>query len=103
MAFELPKLDYAYNALEPNVDAATMEIHHTKHHAAYTNNLNAALEGSADASKSIEALMADVSKRSVAVRNNGGGFYNHSLFWKVIGPNGGGKPSGEKFWFIRCL
>lgn len=95
MAFELPKLDYAYNALEPNVDAATMEIHHTKHHAAYTNNLNAALEGSADASKSIEALMADVSKRSVAVRNNGGGFYNHSLFWKVIGPNGGGKPSGD--------
>lgn len=95
MAFELPKLDYAYNALEPNVDAATMEIHHTKHHAAYTNNLNAALEGSADASKSIEALMADISKRSVAVRNNGGGFYNHSLFWKVIGPNGGGKPSGD--------
>lgn len=95
MAFELPKLDYAYNALEPNVDAATMEIHHTKHHAAYTNNLNAALEGSADASKSIEALMADVSKRSVAIRNNGGGFYNHSLFWKVIGPNGGGKPSGD--------
>ncbi|WP_088653347.1 superoxide dismutase [Geofilum rhodophaeum] len=95
MAFELPKLDYAYNALEPNVDAATMEIHHTKHHAAYTNNLNAALEGSADASKSIEALMADVSKRSVAVRNNGGGFYNHSLFWKVIGPNGSGKPSGD--------
>lgn len=95
MAFELPKLDYAYNALEPNVDAATMEIHHSKHHAAYTNNLNAALEGSADASKSIEALMADVSKRSVAVRNNGGGFYNHSLFWKVIGPNGGGKPSGD--------
>lgn len=95
MAFELPKLDYAYNALEPNFDAATMEIHHTKHHAAYTNNLNAALEGSADASKSIEALMADVSKRSVAVRNNGGGFYNHSLFWKVIGPNGGGKPSGD--------
>lgn len=95
MAFELPKLDYAYNALEPNVDAATMEIHHTKHHAAYTNNLNAALEGSADASKSIEALMADVSKRSVAVRNNGGGFFNHSLFWKVIGPNGGGQPSGD--------
>ena len=95
MAFELPKLDYAYNALEPHIDAATMEIHHTKHHAAYTNNLNAALEGSADAGKSIESLLADISKRSVAVRNNGGGFYNHNLFWKVIGPDGGGKPSGE--------
>lgn len=95
MAFELPKLDYAYNALEPHIDAATMEIHHTKHHAAYTNNLNAALEGSADAGKSIESLFADISKRSVAVRNNGGGFYNHNLFWKVIGPDGGGKPSGE--------
>ncbi|MCA1744174.1 MAG: superoxide dismutase [Bacteroidales bacterium] len=95
MAFELPKLDYAYNALEPNIDAATMEIHHTKHHAAYTNNLNAALEGTSDLKTSIEDLMAKVSKQSVAVRNNGGGFYNHGLFWKVIGPNGGGKPSGE--------
>ena len=95
MAFELPKLDYAYNALEPHIDAATMEIHHTKHHAAYTNNLNAALEGSADAGKSIESLLADISKRSVAVRNNGGGFYNHNLFWKFLSPNGGGKPSGE--------
>lgn len=95
MAFELPKLDYAYNALEPHFDAMTMEIHHSKHHAAYTNNLNAALEGTADANLTIEALMSDVSKRSVAVRNNGGGFYNHNLFWKVIGPNGGGKPSGD--------
>ena len=95
MAFELPKLDYAYNALEPHIDAATMEIHHTKHHAAYTNNLNAALEGSADAGKSIESLLADISKRSVAVRNNGGGFYNHNLFWKFLSPNGGGKPSGD--------
>lgn len=95
MAFELPKLDYAYNALEPHFDAMTMEIHHSKHHAAYTNNLNAALEGTADANLTIEALMADVSKRSVAVRNNGGGFYNHNLFWKVIGPNSGGKPSGD--------
>ncbi|GAO28115.1 superoxide dismutase [Geofilum rubicundum] len=94
MAFELPKLDYAYNALEPNIDAATMEIHHTKHHAAYTDKLNGALEGE-DAKLSIEALMADVSKRSVAVRNNGGGFYNHNLFWKVIGPDGNGKPKGE--------
>lgn len=95
MAFELPKLDYAYNALEPHIDAATMEIHHTKHHAAYTNNLNAALEGSADAGKSIESLFADISKRSMAVRNNGGGFYNHNLFWKVLSPKGGGKPSGD--------
>lgn len=95
MAFELPKLDYAYNALEPNIDALTMEIHHTKHHAAYTNNLNAALEGTPDAGKSIEELLAGISKLSVAIRNNGGGYYNHNLFWKVIGPNGGGKPSGD--------
>lgn len=95
MAFELPKLDYAYNALEPNIDALTMEIHHTKHHAAYTNNLNAALEGTPNAGKSIEELLAGISKLSVAVRNNGGGYYNHNLFWKVIGPNGGGKPSGD--------
>lgn len=95
MAFELPKLDYAYNALEPNIDALTMEIHHTKHHAAYTNNLNAALEGTPNAGKSIEELLAGISKLSVAIRNNGGGYYNHNLFWKVIGPNGGGKPSGD--------
>ena len=95
MAFELPKLDYAYNALEPNIDALTMEIHHTKHHAAYTNNLNAALEGTPNAGKSIEELLAGISKLSVAIRNNGGGYYNHNMFWKVIGPNGGGKPSGD--------
>ncbi len=95
MAFELPKLDYAYNALEPNIDAATMEIHHTKHHAAYVNNLNAAIAGSAGEQKTLEELMAEISKYPVAVRNNGGGHYNHSLFWKLIGPNGGGKPSGE--------
>lgn len=95
MAFELPKLDYAYNALEPNIDALTMEIHHTKHHAAYTINLNAALEGTPNAGKSIEELLAGISKLSVAIRNNGGGYYNHNLFWKVIGPNGGGKPSGD--------
>ncbi len=95
MAFELPKLDYAYNALEPHIDAATMEIHHTKHHAAYTDKLNGALEGTSDLKTSIEDLMAKVSLQSVAVRNNGGGFYNHGLFWKVIGPNGGGKPSGD--------
>lgn len=95
MAFELPKLDYAYDALEPHIDAKTMEIHHTKHHAAYVNNVNAALEGSPAANDSIEKLMANISKHSVAVRNNGGGHLNHKLFWEVIGPRGGGKPSGE--------
>lgn len=95
MAFELPKLDYAYDALEPHIDAKTMEIHHTKHHAAYVNNVNAALEGSPAANDSIEKLMANISKHSVAVRNNGGGHLNHKLFWEVIGPKGGGKPSGE--------
>jgi Fe-Mn family superoxide dismutase len=95
MAFELPKLDYAYNALDANIDAATMEIHHSKHHAAYVNNLNAALAGHASENKSIEELMAEISKLPVAVRNNGGGHYNHSLFWKLIGPNGGGVPSGD--------
>lgn len=95
MAFELPKLDYAYTALEPHIDARTMEVHHTKHHAAYTTNLNAAIEGTDMAGKSIEAIMAGISKLPVAVRNNGGGFYNHNLFWKVLSPNGGGAPKGE--------
>jgi Fe-Mn family superoxide dismutase len=95
MAFELPKLEYAYDALEPHIDARTMEIHHTKHHAGYTNNLNAAVDGSDLAGQSIEAILADVSKHSVAVRNNGGGFYNHNLFWTVMSPNGGGEPTGE--------
>jgi Fe-Mn family superoxide dismutase len=95
MAFELPKLSYAYEALEPNIDARTMEIHHTKHHQAYINNLNAALTGSADEGKSIEQLMANISKQSMAVRNNGGGHYNHSLFWEIMGPNAGGAPTGE--------
>ena len=95
MAFELPKLDYAYDALEPHIDARTMEIHHTKHHAAYTNNLNAAVEGTDLAGKSIEDILANISSLSTAVRNNGGGFYNHNLFWKVMSPNGGGQPSGE--------
>ena len=88
MAFELPKLSYAYEALEPNIDARTMEIHHTKHHQAYINNLNAALTGSADEGKSIEQLMANISKQPMAVRNNGGGHYNHSLFWEIMGPGG---------------
>nr|WP_321405332.1 superoxide dismutase [uncultured Carboxylicivirga sp.] len=95
MAFELPKLDYAYDALEPNIDARTMEIHHTKHHAAYTTNLNAAIEGTDLAGKSIEDILANISDLSAAVRNNGGGFFNHNLFWKVMSPNGGGQPSGD--------
>jgi len=95
MAFELPKLEYAYNALEPHIDARTMEIHHSKHHAGYTNNLNAAIEGTDLAGKSIEDILAGVSGVSAAVRNNGGGFYNHDLFWKVMAPNGGGLPQGQ--------
>ncbi|MDP4210424.1 MAG: superoxide dismutase [Bacteroidota bacterium] len=95
MSYELPKLDYAYDALEPYIDARTMEIHHTKHHAAYTNNLNAALQGSEYANKPIEELFTQISKLPVAVRNNGGGFYNHDLFWKVMKPGGGGLPNGD--------
>ncbi len=95
MAFELPKLDYAYDALAPHIDARTMEIHHTKHHAAYTSKLNDAVEGTNLAGKSIEDILANISNLSTAVRNNGGGFYNHNLFWKVMSPNGGGQPSGE--------
>ncbi len=95
MSFKLPELEYAYNALEPNIDARTMEIHHTKHHAGYTNNLNAAIEGTELAGKSIEDILAGISKHPVAVRNNGGGYYNHDLFWKVMSPNGGGLPSGK--------
>ena len=95
MLFELPKLPYAHDALEPNIDKATMEIHHGKHHAGYTNNLNAAIEGTDLAGKSIEAILADLDLNNKAVRNNGGGFYNHRLFWTVMSPNGGGKPTGE--------
>ena len=100
MAYALPNLPYAFDALEPHIDAKTMEIHHDKHHAAYVQKLNAAIEGKADIeSKSIEDLITNLSAvpedvRS-AVRNNGGGHYNHSLFWTVIGPNGGGAPEGE--------
>ncbi|HQK37205.1 MAG TPA: superoxide dismutase [Bacteroidales bacterium] len=95
MAFELPKLPYDYKALEPHIDAMTMEIHHTKHHGAYTNNLNAALAGTSGEGLTIEEILRNVSKYPVAVRNNGGGFYNHNLFWRWLSPNGGGKPSGE--------
>jgi Fe-Mn family superoxide dismutase len=94
MAFELPNLPYAYDTLEPHIDARTMEIHHSKHHAGYTTKLNAAIEGTEMEGKSIEALLADHSDNG-AVRNNGGGFYNHSLFWSIMSPNGGGNPSGD--------
>ena len=95
MSFELPKLPYAYDALEPHIDARTMEIHHSKHHAAYTNNLNAAIEGTDMNGKTIENILINLDKTNAAVRNNGGGFYNHNLFWTVMSPNGGGEPSGE--------
>lgn len=100
MAFELPALPYEFNALEPHIDARTMEIHHGKHHAGYTKKLNAALEGHADLQgKSIEALLGDLNAVPegirTAVRNNGGGFANHKLFWQVMGPNAGGTPSGD--------
>ena len=100
MAFELPPLPYAEDALEPYIDARTMNIHHDKHHAAYTNNLNAALEGHAKlAGKSIEKLLGDLDALPesirTAVRNNGGGFANHCLFWEVMAPNAGGEPTGE--------
>lgn len=93
--FELPKLPYDLTALEPHIDAKTMEIHHGKHHQAYINNLNAAIEGTDLSGKSIEAIMAEISKHSMAVRNNGGGHYNHSLFWTILGANAGGAPTGK--------
>lgn len=95
MPFQLPPLPYAPNALEPNIDARTMEIHHGKHHNAYVTNLNKALEGSPLADKSIEELMADMDMQNMAVRNNGGGHYNHSLFWAIMSPKGGGAPAGD--------
>jgi Fe-Mn family superoxide dismutase len=93
MAFELPKLGYDYNALEPHIDARTMEIHHGKHHAGYTAKLNAAIEGTDLEGKSIEDILSNCMDNG-AVRNNGGGFFNHTLFWEVMSPNGGGTPSG---------
>src|ERR1043165_8950576 len=94
MAFELPALPYATNALEPHVDARTMEIHHGKHHNAYVTNLNAAVAGKPEESLSIEEICKNISKYPAAVRNNGGGHYNHSLFWTVLGPGAGGAPTG---------
>lgn len=95
MAFKLPELGYAYDALEPNIDARTMEIHHTKHHNGYTTKLNGAIEGTALEGKSIEAILSNLDMSNAAVRNNGGGFYNHSLFWSVMNPNDKGTLSGE--------
>lgn len=95
MAFELPKLPYAYDALEPHIDARTMEIHHTKHHNGYTNNLNNAIAGTDLEGKGIEDILTNLDMNNGAVRNNGGGFYNHSLFWEVMSPNGGGAPTGD--------
>lgn len=95
MAFELPKLPYAYDALEPHIDARTMEIHYSKHHQAYTTNLNAAIEGTDLEGKSIEDILANLDLNNKAVRNNGGGFYNHNLFWEILAPNAGGAPSGD--------
>ena len=92
--FELAPLPYAYNALEPHIDAKTMEIHHSKHHQAYINNLNNAIKGTELEGKSLEEIIANISKHSMAVRNNGGGHWNHTFFWNIMGPNAGGEPTG---------
>jgi Fe-Mn family superoxide dismutase len=95
MSFKLADLSYDYNALEPSIDARTMEIHHSKHHAGYTANLNKAVEGTSLEGKTVEEILSGVSSESAAVRNNGGGYYNHSLYWSVMGPSAGGEPTGE--------
>jgi Fe-Mn family superoxide dismutase len=95
MAFTLPPLPYAHDALEPHIDAQTMQIHHGKHHQAYVDNLNKAIAGTEHENKSLEELVANASKISPAVRNNGGGHWNHSFFWEILGPNGGGQPTGK--------
>ncbi|MFC2090520.1 superoxide dismutase [Bacteroidota bacterium] len=94
MSFTLPDLSYDYSALEPNIDARTMEIHHSKHHGAYTSKLNDAISGTELEGKTIEEILSAVSSLSAAIRNNGGGYYNHNLFWEIMGPNGSGQPSG---------
>ena len=94
MAFELPSLKYSYDALEPHIDSKTMEIHHGKHHAGYTNNLNNAIKDSDLEGKSIEEILSELNLDNSAVRNNGGGFYNHCLFWDILSPSGGGEPAG---------
>ena len=95
MSFELPELDYSHDALEPHIDTRTMEIHHGKHHAGYTAKLNAALEGTDKPNQSIDEIMLSLDMSNGALRNNGGGYYNHCLFWKVMSPKGGGNPSGS--------
>jgi len=95
MSFSLPELPYAPTALEPHIDARTMEIHHGKHHAAYVNNLNAAVQGTEHEGKSLEELFAQMSKLPAPIRNNGGGHWNHTMFWNVMAPSGGGAPEGE--------
>ena len=95
MAFELPSLKYSFDALEPHIDTKTMQIHHGKHHAGYTNNLNNAIKGTDLETMSIETILGELDLNNSAVRNNGGGFFNHSLFWNVMSPNGGGVPSGD--------
>jgi Fe-Mn family superoxide dismutase len=94
MSFTLPQLPYAYDALEPHFDSMTMEIHHSKHHAGYTNNLNAAIEGTPLSTLSIKEILTNLDMNNNALRNNGGGFYNHNLFWEILAPNGGGAPTG---------
>jgi Fe-Mn family superoxide dismutase len=94
MSFQLPNLPYAYDALEPHIDARTMEIHHTKHHNGYTTKLNAAIEGTDLEGKSIEDILANLDMSNTAVRNNGGGYFNHCLYWEVMSPDGGGTPEG---------
>jgi len=95
MSFQLPDLSYNHDALEPHIDSKTMQIHHGKHHAGYTNKLNAAIEGTDLEGKSIEEILKNLDMNNSAVRNNGGGYYNHCLFWEIIGPNCGGSPSGK--------
>jgi Fe-Mn family superoxide dismutase len=95
MNFEFPALPYAYDALEPHIDRMTMEIHHTKHHKAYFDKFTAAVQGTDLENKSLNEIFAQVSKAPAAVRNNGGGFFNHNLFWEILSPNGGGEPTGE--------
>ena len=94
MSFTLPKLDYSYDALEPHIDSKTMQIHHGKHHAGYTNKLNAAIAGTDLEGKTIEDILKNLDMNNTAVRNNGGGYFNHCLFWTVMGPNCGGEPEG---------
>jgi len=95
MAFDLPELPYSYDALEPNIDARTMEIHHGKHHNGYTGKLNAAIQGADLENKGIDEILTGLDMSNGALRNNGGGYYNHCLFWEIMSPNGGGVPSGE--------